>query len=47
MFNLGKQSAIKKKGKKEGEGGGVLKMTLYLLRFEWILVEEKKNENHF
>ena len=46
MFNLGKQSAIKKKGKKEGEGG-VLKMTLYLLRFEWILVEEKKNENHF
>ena len=46
MFNLGKQSAIKKKGKKEG-GGGVLKMTFYLLRFEWILVEEKKNENHF
>ena len=25
MFNLGKQSAIKKKGKKEGEGGGGVK----------------------
>ena len=28
MFNLGKQSAIKKKGKKEGEGGGVKNDTL-------------------